>query len=88
MKQLISHKLIWLYEEISNLRAGSLGIDILERVAVILCAFMEGTWIGALTNCFPMKNIRKLNIYDWNLTSTLSYMVEDILQWRIVSPQE
>ena len=87
MKQLISHKLIWLYEEISNLRAGSLGIDILERVAVILCAFME-TWIGALRNCFPMKNIRKVNIYDINLTSTLSYMVEDILQRRIVSPQE
>ena len=37
-----------------------LRIEILERVPMILCTFME-TFIGVFIYCFPMKKTRKLN---------------------------
>ena len=38
-------------------------IDILERVPMILCTFME-TFLSVFIYCFPIKKPRKLNIQD------------------------
>ena len=54
MKYTNSHKIVRLYKAISYLRRRSLRIDILERVPMIICTFME-TFICAFMSCFPMK---------------------------------
>ena len=54
MKYTNSHKIARLYKAISYLRRRSLRIDILERVSMIICTFME-TFICAFMSCFPMK---------------------------------
>ena len=46
------------YKEKSNLRTGSLIIDILERVPVILCTFTK-TFVGDFINWFAMKKTQK-----------------------------
>ena len=56
-------------------------IFVYRKVPMILCTFME-TFICVFIFCFLMKK-KTLNIWDWNLTSSLSYMIGDILQWRI-----
>ena len=50
-----------MFKEISYLRVRSLRTDILERVPMTLCTFIE-TFIEAFIYCFPMKknNNRKL----------------------------
>ena len=52
------HKTIGLYKELSYLRAGSLRIDILQRIPMILCTFMQ-TFIHIFTYYFPMKNTQE-----------------------------
>ena len=57
-------------------------INILKRVPMILCIFMD-TFLGLFIYCFPMKKPGNL-IYRIEIWLYLqSYMVGDILQWRI-----
>ena len=53
-------------------------IDILEKIPMNFCAFME-MFLSFFIYCFPMENPRKLDTSDWTLTLSASYIVEDIL---------
>ena len=54
----------------NNTRKGADILDlILEGVPMILCHFMQ-TFIGIFINCFPVKQNRKYNIQNLNLTSS------------------
>ena len=57
-------------------------VNNLESVPMILCIFME-TFLSVFIYCFPMKKSRKLKILDWNLTLSVSYMIGEILEWKI-----
>ena len=72
----------WSYPAKIHLRWLTFLIDILERAPATLCTFME-TFTGVFMYCSPAKKTRKLNIWDWSLTSSSIYSVGDILQWII-----
>ena len=59
-------------------------IDILKRIPMTLGTFYKDLYrrFYILLSC-EKKPPGKLNILDWNLTSSSIYMVGDILQWRI-----
>ena len=45
--------------------------------------YFHGYFTGVFIYCSPAKKNRKLNIWDWSLTSSWIYLLGDILQWII-----
>ena len=52
---------------------------ILETIPTIICVFME-LFMGIFIYCFLVKTKKENYKQDWNFTSSLIYIVKDILQ--------